>query len=355
MYKRYLLFAFLLLLACGCSKDPFRKGRAIGCNVNVSKTKGSVNSIGNLQTVGTFDIIGVADADYTDNTGTKDGKAGEYFRTTISYSSGNWAFDTQQLWLNGIGMHFWSYFPDLDTVNDDDSGREITITSYTGSTFQFDYINDGELDLLLAGNAETRTFDGDKVKTTSSSTGRTPKDSKIDIMFYHPLAQVRFAVSTDDGSFDATNLSIKSISLTNVYGSGKCTFNPVLSGTPAKPTFSWSDHNHKSSFTKSFSNWKAGDWTSGSYSGGNLYTQTADVFFMVPQTAPAGAAITINFIKNGTEEISRSIAITDPWLANKYYTYKLAANLQSMNFSATLIDWGEGDDWTYSGGVWTND
>lgn len=126
------------------------------------------------------------------------------------------------------------------------------------------------------------------------------KDSDIiNITFHHALAQVRFCVSTDDGTFDK-GLKIKSISISNLATSGTGSFTD--SGNAEKNEYAYSPTNDSydqfiwtgqtgnvtfgQTYNADFSTSTVSSWAKGTYTKDsheyNLYT-SQNVFFMTPQ------------------------------------------------------------------------
>lgn len=363
--------ALALITVCamlaGCQKFEFngRSGRKIGFNVSSTDTKASAMTTAGLQTAAQFGLIAVNDKSYVDNSTGTTYSAGKYFESIVKYSSGNWdtydstgSSQTDFMWINGQSMHFWSYYPlDADVDSAAEGIRTITSPSALSESLTFTYSQPAltttfvdatkQKDLIFAGNKETRTFDkdGDITDTSSSNTSYSPTTDKndVDIRFYHALSEIRFCVSTDDGSLDS-GLKITKIAI-DAAGSGSCQFT-------LPSTFEWSDLSDWRTFSQTCgtlpsttnSEWKVGKYTHSTLGEKILYTNL-NSFFMIPSTDLSSVSIEVTFLlPDNTTYVTKNFDLTsssgEEWEAGKYYNYKIGAHLStSLTMSLSLLDW----------------
>ena len=365
------IFSALALIAvcgmlAGCQKFELngRNGRKIGFSVSSEDTKATAMTTTGLQSEAEFGLIAVSDKSYVDNETGTSYSAGLYFKSVVKYASGNWdtydstgSSQTDFMWINGQSMHFWSYYPlDGDVDAAAEGLRTITTPAALSETLTFTYSQPtptttfvdatNQKDLIFAGNKETRTFDkdGDITDTSSSNTSYSATTDKndVDIKFYHALSEIRFCVSTNDGSFDS-GLKITKVAIANAAGSGSCKFT-------LPSTFVWSSLGDRTTYsqncgalpTATNAEWKVGTYTNTSSVTKNLYTNL-NSFFMIPESNLSSVSLEVTFLlPDGTTYVTKNHALTssDFWEAGKYYTYKIAASLStSLTMSLSLLDW----------------
>lgn len=349
--KHLSLYAAILITMTGlqsCTKnEPSASTKPITLKVNTIDTKSSTITDSNLNR---FQIIAIADGGWHDNE--SDHEASDYdFTDTASKDSKGWGFvNSDHYWLNGVNIHFWSFSPvgnDLDTpaegllsITPPSAGENSISFSYALPTTSPGSDASNQKDIVLAGNSETRTFNGSGALSSSSSRN----DNNVDIHFYHPLSEICFAVSPTDGSFYIADLGIQSITIKNVSGSGDCMFT-------IPSTFEWSnlgnaDQQYSQNYNAFFDS-KPSGWTSGTFKDTGANTQTIYVcdnsYFMIPQTL-SGAVLSVTFVKkDGTTITKEKTLDDDTWESGKYYKYKLSALTlgRDVEFSATVMDWEE--------------
>lgn len=360
--------SFLILLAVfttvGCDRLP-KSGRTIGVRVTANETKGTVTTTSSLLKAGEFCMCAYIDEEYsfdenTDFTGhiAPTGNPGLYFGSlnattaNVIQSAGTWGISGSPLWIAGTPIRFWSWHP-VSTVGTRTIYGPVDGTAeksnFDGEALSFSYeiptpdgISDADdaasEDLLFAFTKDS--YDAD--------------DLFIDVTFHHALAQVRFCISTDDGTFDAHSLGIKNISISDLRTSGNCKF----SGPDA--SFIWTnltgsatigqDYDVTDFLSPSLAGWASGTYTKddNAYS---LLTNT-NVFFMIPQTLSGhtGATddnkISIVFLF-GSDEITKTVTLPeDTWDAEHYYTYKIKATTvgRDIDVSVNLVGWSDRDD-----------
>lgn len=299
---------------------------------------------------------------------------GAYFNKIVTLSKDGWTISDNPKWVSGVDTYFWAWHPvtipdnrrvisdpedDKTTVFPEDPKDPDSPRSPKTGKLSFSYTTptpDGATD---ADRAEDLLFAYSKKRFVEKK-DLTDSDKTINITFHHALSQVRFCVSTDDGSFDES-LKIKSISISNLATSGNASFTD--SGNAENNQYAY-DTSHGSydkfvwtgqagtatfgqTYNADFSTSTVSGWTKGSYTKDthtyNLYT-CENVFFMIPQTVTSSNKITVVFDYEG-EDITKTIDIADStgniWLGDYYYTYKIKATTlgRDIDFSVSLVGW----------------
>ena len=352
---RALMLVSLCGLSAGCQiTDETRKGGApVHFNVRADKTKGSINTTSALNTSGqSFGIIAVADDDWVDietNVVTR-ADAGNYFESLVKYDGSEWDtynasgdVQTDFMWLNNVGIHFWSYYPISLGMAEGSAVRNITQPVPGSDVLGFTYFQPAaeegsdatnQKDIIFAGNAEIREFNRNTGEIESG------KDATVDITFHHALSEIRFCVSTDDGTFDPS-LTITKVTIVNAAGSGSCEFT-------LPSTFEWSNLNDRCDYSQDCgtlpgatnSEWHVGTYTSGGVTK-NLYT-TLNPFFLIPESDLSDLSVEVTFKTGATpaDFITRNVTLSGIWKAGFYYTYKIKAELTTnLEMSLSLLDW----------------
>lgn len=302
--------------------------------VNIQDTKSAVVTTDNLST---FQIYAVADDAYVDNATETNYEAGAYFTDVAARNGDTWDMGDTHYWLNNVGIHFWCWYP----KNGELASRTINPPAAGDNTLSFSYSlptpsagNDAtnQKDLIFAGYSDTRSFNENS----------TEDDGKFDLTFYHPLSEIRFAVSPDDGTFNS-GLRIKSIGFSGLKSSGDCVFTPASS-------FAWSNlagnaaysQIYNAAFTSAPAGWTVGSYTDALSTSRTLYT-TENVFFMIPQTL-SSATLEVVFVNIADgRETPKQVLLNDIWAAGKYYTYKIkASSIDAYDFDLSVSLWVEG-------------
>ena len=231
---------------------------------------------------------------------------GEYFPSVkVTKSSGVWTMATEQYWINGRNIRFWSWHGAEPAYygGGTTTGGETQIKNY-----HVDPTADvaDQKDVIVAYNSTLRKLNEDK-------TGMTEGDT-INIHFRHALSKILFDVTEVAGT-------VGDITLSNVYSKGDCT----ITAPSDYPVFDWGLTQNTPVY----------------------YTASAsDVLFLIPQELKANSgtgtkgAATMSVVINGA--VLGPVAIdkngTEPveWKAGKYYKYKITK-------SSILV---YSDDWT---------
>lgn len=308
-------------------------------SVTTQDTKSAVVTTENLST---FQMYAVADGAYVDNATGANHAAGEYFTDVANKEGGSWNMTSPRYWINNVGIYFWCWYPKDNALTTSSEGlRTITKPAAGEGTLSFSYAlptpssgsdATNQKDLIFAGYSDTRSFDSNS----------TDDDGKFDLTFYHPLSEVRFAVSPDDDTFNL-GLRIKSIALMGIKSSGNCVFTPPH-------TFAWSDQSEKKNYSQSYeaaftsapAGWSTGSYTDASSASRTLYT-TQNAFFMIPQ-ALESATLEVVFEKNADgRTMPKQVTLNDTWEPGKYYTYKIkASSVNAYDFDLSVSLWIEG-------------
>ena len=347
-----LYFLCVLLTLTGCSKLNFLSSGSgkIGVNVSFGNTKGSEITTANISE---FAMECWLDDDYVEYDGGPTITERKYFGPVkVSKSSSTWSFETDQYWINDIPMRFWSYAPKTTKGT-----RTITSSSLSGKNeIAFTYSNTTTSvsnleDLIFAYNKENRVFDEEGNITSGSGSG---SDETVDIKFYHALAQIRFAVSPDDGTFDTSSASgyeIVSVEVDGAPTSGSCTFNGDDAKTAVRAPygFTWSGQSGTSAFANNCGNytspinWSSKTFKTVSNENKTLYT-TKDVFFVIPKSGVKNLKVTFK-PKAGGSNTSKTVTVSDDWKAGEYYTYKINTTAvpsgPELSLSLTVGPWDD--------------
>ena len=356
-------FLSVVSLTGSCTKpEGFRTG-TIQVRVTGVDTKSAVTTTRLLNESGAFSMAAYLSDDYVKRnengviTDTFEG--GEYFSGSgnVTLTGGVWNIAGEPEWVEDVDTHFWAWHPVSSygrsitgpVVSTPGTGPDDPEYPYTGA-LRFSYVTptpDGTTD---AASAEDLLF-AYATKKYEFKEDPTYNDLSIDITFHHALSQVRFCVSTDDGTFDKS-LKIKNITITNLKTSGDAVFED--------DEFEWSNQAGEDDFGQDydadFSTSTVTGWTKGSYTRSshtyNLYT-CENVFFVIPQTIrtvgdyPSSNQLTVVFDYKGNET-SKSVPLaglamgdSDDWDADYYYTYKIDATTvgRDIDLSVSLVGW----------------
>lgn len=389
--KRILIILSIAALAASCTKDPSRPGgragkKAIGVNVSGCKdiatraqsgdgeffgsfvidsiggqvlkidgfvsdycpeetsaqTKASSSKITTTASIDQFWMTAYANAEWHDNTlpdGTDGSRTnpndpGVYIskaKVSKDGTSGEWSIAGDPEWLNGVSLSFWScrgsaYDDDLPVVN---------ATSYDKATFSL--TNNGKVDWIFAFNTESRTFDARTGEITGGTgTYNTGYKDKMDILFHHALAAVRFDVS----GLKNSGLSIKEIALKGVASEAVCS----LEGSSSRDvSFSWGDYSGSATISNEYA---STDFTETGLDGTTasaLMPMSSDrFFFLIPQAVKdKGITMEITYENAAGTETTVAASLSEsalnhiPWVEGRCYTYKLSAGAVDLALTGT--------------------
>ncbi len=351
------------LASCGKS-SPDCAGHTSAIRLTVSgvkDSKASVITVGsvieegfNISAYVTSDVTGIAPGIFVDpgsSVGTDNGNKLKDILVTYDTSRDNepWRITGNDgagyaghkfSWYDGVAMNFFAYAPVSA------GGRTITKADNSiDSNYPFTYttpVRDGVVvpsdcaDLVFAFAQHAAEFESDC----------------IDIKFYHALAQIRFCLSTDDGTYDPS-YELVSVRLKDIRSKGNCTFNG------ASHTFDWPSatldvqKDFLQTFNASFTGSTPSGWTKETKKGSafNLYTNTGDVLLVIPQSLSECEVEVVVKQGESTFTLSGRLPVTTAegglfWEAGKCYTYKIRTSEQDkLSLSMTLVDWAEREDY----------
>lgn len=326
-----------------CTKFP-ETGKKIQVKVTTSETKGTVTTTTGLEKSGKFIIDAYIEDDYYDSSDGETKSAGKYIdNADVVMNAGEWGFATDQYWVAGTTTRFWAWHP--VTVKGTREIADLTDTP-AAEKLPFKYTTpepDGSTDAdkaedILFAYAE-EAYDG--------------SNQAISLTFRHALSQIRFCVSTNDGTFD-TGLRIKSIKISGLHNHGEAEFSDNGSGV-----WEWDKEAYDGTVTygqtynADFSELPVSGWTASSYSrNGNNYDLhiCENVFFMIPQTVTNANLVEIVFAFEDDQEETKSVSIASSagqeWLSDHYYNYKIVATTLGREIDAAviLLGWSYRDD-----------
>lgn len=210
------------------------------------------------------------------------------------------------------------------------SGINQTVTGTTGKiSFSYATPDDAtnQKDVLFAG------------KYAPIGTGRA------EILFYHPLAGVKFKSSNakreSDNSSNVTT-TIKSVTITDILSDGTCVMTPadIEDGKKSADCVEWTRGTTKKTVkisglgivnNEKYSEETGFEGTSGQNLGQyNINdTEFEHTFMLMPQKTAAGVKLTIVYTlsNNPGKEYTRTLSFKDQdWVAGKLYTYTLETN-----------------------------
>lgn len=376
-----LLTALFTSALTGCRKTEAPElgsmnSKKIAVRPYAYNTKGTVTTTLGLENKGRFVMEAYVDADYCDYNADPEGDhpfaAGKYIDRVSSgnviYGGGIWSITPSANWVQGVNTTFWCWAPTTMTPIPAGMGAVPTTfdvyqyaAPYNSDQLRFDYARPGVATFPLLNpdgslNANSEEFldadiqDDIVLAYAKQNYNDNLGNDMVDLVFYHPLSQIRFAVSPDDGTFDST-LKIVQIAIKNIKQGGQCTFRGAEAGRAEK--FVWDlNSSPMTSYCQTYDaefQTVPDNWTNGTYTESantyKLYT-AQNVFFVTPQTVGAGAYIDILFEDKGTFiEVEKPLP-ADTWKPGYYYTYKIGATVlgRTIKLGISLIDWQNYDD-----------
>lgn len=204
--KQFILLAAAIVLI-SCSKEPF-ESRIIKVKVTTSDTKSAVTTTAGLVSSGSFVMDAYIAEQYVDRITRPDTvvtydpckyiDSGGYANVVLN--AGSWTIDGSPTWVSGTTTRFWAWHPvslsKRVITGPSNDGHTVTFGS---DSLAFSYTTPTVNGTSDATNAEDPIFAyGAKVYEKDHT------DEFIDLTFHHALSEVRFCVSTDDGTFDTS-------------------------------------------------------------------------------------------------------------------------------------------------------
>lgn len=186
--------------------------------------------------------------------------------------------------------------PGSSTYTDDGDMEEFEYTVPTGGT-SGSYVNkDAEVQPdILVGSTDVLERDELETYTSGSESGYV-----IELKLYHALSSVRFKVGSTLGK---DNITIQSIKLSGLSGSGKCTYEHEPA--TGDPYISWSDlstaiASYTQKYERAITNTEAAALDAGTktiplyYDDEGEIGQKGRTFMLIPQTLTSAAKLTVN-------------------------------------------------------------
>lgn len=385
MRGKEVIILFLCVAAlASCRKEEYRRSHTIRFNVVAADTKSVAMTTTGLKAEGRFVVDVFVDDPWNDYDTYPDDKPDtprygnsesdrHYVKSTglynVKYGSADWYIEDASgketyKWIGNDVMRFWCYWPDNASVDAAAEGiRAITLPSAAdkASSIGFTYTLPTEFTPAdPSAPMDTPAHDAENQKDIlfayAQRNYQKNEDDGINIKFNHPLSEVKFCVSPDDGTYDV-NLTIKRITIKNVKNSGSCTFNGM--GIIADESmFAWTDLTGNKAYSQDYnvsfatslttppSGWTVSEFGSTTPKKHAVSCNTA--FMMIPQTVPTGAEIEVVFGNTGTgEDITKTHTIADDtWKPGYYYNYKINATAVGRSISMIVIldEWGNFED-----------
>ena len=237
-------------------------------------------------------------------------------------ANGIWSSDEEHFWPEDeeMTLDFFAYAPAVFGENQVFAEDDIQYTTSDGKKISFYYTvpgsgesvtNAAELqpDIMFAYSSQNK-------KDTDPATGSVP------LKFYHALAGVKFVAK------DITGGTVKSITLKNLYGAGKCTY--VFPDGDGEPSWNFDGQQQNASFTQEF-NVKVNNQQTGEQDITDKAPETT--FMMLPQN-----------IVNAEVEVLFNDGKTDYTLTGKLYD----PTITSADNDTDLSTWDPGKIYTYA-------
>lgn len=380
----FVSFVILLLVAsqsCERIETP-QDGKLIKVRVTAVDTKSEAMTTNGLKAEGHFVLDAFLDDPWNDyETYPDDDPDHPRYGTTaadryyiksngaynVKYGSTDWYIEDSNgkesyKWIANDVTRFWCRWPaDADVDAASEGIRTITTAPASGSTaMSFSYVLPTPGSGTVRKDAENQK---DLLFAYAQRNFKKNEDDGIDIKFNHPLSEVKFCVSPDDGTYDV-NLTIKRIVISNVKSSGECLF--TAGGTiDAGTMFEWDSwgtplsyaQDYDVSFATSLTVAPAG-WTVSQFGTATpkKHVVTSNVaFMMIPQTlaytsagASTNSTISVTFGNTGTgADITQTAELgSTEWKPGHYYTYKIKATTvsRSIDMIVVLDEWGNFED-----------
>ena len=240
-------------------------------------------------------------------------------------AKGIWSSDEEHFWPEDeeMTLDFFAYAPAVFGENPVFAEDDIKYEHSDGKKMTFGYevpgsgegvTNAAELqpDIMFAYSSQNK-------KVTDPATGSVP------LTFYHALAGVKFVAK------DISAGTVKSITLKNLYGAGKCTY-VFPDGNGGKPSIKWTfdGQQQNASFSQKF-NVKVNNQQTGEQDITDKAPETT--FMMLPQN-----------IEKAEVEVLFNDGKTDYTLTGKLYD----PSITSADNDTDLSSWDPGKIYTYA-------
>lgn len=340
MKKNLFIAALGLVVLAGCSSEDevstliANSDNAINFTTYVGKQTKAIDKSAFAE----GDAIGVF-AYYTGGTGFDNTTAPNFmYEQAITKGASSWSYDPLKYWPNTAGekITFLGYYPSAKTgMTFYEAGS--TTNAYTNASTGFPDI---QFTVQDAAADQVDLMYSSLIDQTKSA------DGKVSFNFSHALSKVNIKAQMSSTLDDATTVTIKNVSLSNIYNTNTLKY--------ATSAWSWGT----AATLKDYSTDVNIDLDKASGTTAVDITKEATGFLMVPQTlsteANKTATLTIsydvtttdtNLAASSTIPNTVSIDISDltkkAWDMNNQYTYTINISLTGVTVDAATSTWGE--------------
>ncbi len=229
----------------------------------------------------------------------------------------NWRNSVEWPYNQGAYMKFYAVAPSLESINMSASGaNESTPISYTQVpilTYTLPEKASELRDILYGESDNIAIADGPEgTVTTDPKSEHLGKDNKfVRLNFRHVTTAIRFSQGVIP-----SNLTVKSITLSGVNAKG--TYNPATDDPATGTKGLWNGQSTPKSYTV--------DRPANISDGVNVYIDGGMTLFMIPQTLPSGASLSITLIDTGNDDKEHTITCSlagDVWKKGYTVNYKI--------------------------------
>lgn len=232
----------------------------------------------------------------------------------------NWRNSVEWPYNQGAYMKFYAVAPSLESINMLGSGPdESTPISYRQPPILTYTLPEkaNELRDVLYGESDNISIAAgpEGTVTTDPKSEHLGKDNKfVRLNFRHITTAIRFSQGVIP-----SRLTVKSITLSGVYAKG--TYNPATDDPATGTKGAWSGQDTKRPYTVN-TTWVG----TGNTKSENVYIDGGMTLFMIPQTVPSGASLSITLIdtNNGNKEHTITCSLAgDVWKKGYTVNYKI--------------------------------
>lgn len=244
----------------------------------------------------------------------------ELFNQILLTKVRNWRNSVEWPYNQGAYMKFYAVAPSLESINMSGSGPdESTPISYRQPPILTYTLPEkaNELRDVLYGESDNISIAAgpEGTVTTDPKSEHLGKDNKfVNLNFRHITTAIRFSQGVIP-----SRLTVKSITLSGVYAKG--TYNPATDDVATGTKGAWSGQDTKRPYTVN-TTWVG----TGNTKSVNVYIDGGMTLFMIPQTLPSGARLSISLIdtNNGNKEHTITCSLAgDVWKKGYTVNYKI--------------------------------
>lgn len=210
-------------------------------------------------------------------------------------------------WRNGVKTHFWAYTPSTLA-----SGHGSLTRTWASAKAADTELPKASISYTMASPGTdsqdaTRMDDIVFAYNTGKYSGSGSAD-KVSLAFSHALACVYFNIS----GVTVPGVTVKDVSLVNVYSSASCD----LTGSSSGISYAWKSQSTPQTYVQKI--------VASDYVDGVQQLSASSVFQVIPQTLGSGAALAITLVSADGNEKHIQKTISDTWQAGHYYAYKIS-------------------------------